>query len=190
MSGAEIKPIVECLLFLSDVPLSVRKLQEIVQPPDPRDVHEAIAVLMGEYGTSDRGFTLKEVAGGYQFRSRPDFKEYVKRLRKTQVSRLSKPALETLSIIAYKQPVMKAEIENIRGVDSSGVIRFLLENGLVRIVGRKAVPGRPLIYGTTQHFLEMFELPDLSSLPTLEELKSIEIEVDENGPDTTSEISG
>ena len=141
---------------------------------------------------ADRGFTLREVAGGYQFRSRPEFKEYAKRLKRVQISRLSKPSLETLSIVAYKQPIMKAEIERIRGVDCSGVLRFLLEKDFIRIVGRKNVPGRPLIYGTTRRFLEVFDLQDLSALPTLEELKKwdVDVDVESNEPDTVAESSG
>jgi segregation and condensation protein B len=190
MSGASLKPIVECLLFLSDTPLSIKKLREIIEPARPEDIKAAIDLLIEEYNTRDGGFRLKEVAGGYQFRSRPEFKDYLKRLKKVQISRLSKPSLETLSIIAYKQPIMKAEVERIRGVDCSGVLRYLLEKDLISIVGRKNVPGRPFIYGTTTRFLEMFDLKDLSTLPTLEELKKLDIETGENEPDTTAESTG
>ncbi len=190
MSVAALKPIVECLLFLSDTPLSLKKLVEILDSTRPEDIREAIEVIKKEYDGPDKGMRVKEVAGGYQFRSRSDFKEYVKRLRKAQVSRLSKPALETLSIVAYKQPVMRSEIERLRGVDCGGVLRYLLEKEMIRIVGRKNVPGRPLIYGTTPYFLEMFDLKDLSDLPSLEELKLIDVETGDYEPDTVTESAG
>jgi segregation and condensation protein B len=189
-TAAYLKPIVECLLFLSDAPLSVKKLREILEHAETEPIQQALDMLMQEYGQQRRGFELKEVGGGYQFRSRPEFKEYIKRLKKVQVSRLSKPALETLSIVAYKQPVMKAEIERLRGVDCSGVLRYLLENDLIRILGRKSVPGRPLIYGTTRRFLEMFDLKDLSELPTLEEFKKWEEDVGHDDAGTSAEGPG
>ena len=190
MSVAALKPIVECLLFLSDAPLSIKKLMEILDSTRAEDIRDAIAAISEEYEGLEKGVRLKEVAGGYQFRSRPEFKEYVKRMRRAQVSRLSKPALETLSIVAYKQPIMRSEIERLRGVDCGGVLRYLLEKEMIRIVGRKNVPGRPLIYGTTTRFLEMFELKNLSDLPSLEELKLIDVETDDYEPDTSTESAG
>jgi segregation and condensation protein B len=189
-TAAYLKPIVECLLFLSDTPLSVKKLREIIEHAKPEAIQEALEMLLREYAQPGRGFELKEGGGGYQFRSRPEFKEYIKRLKKVQVSRLSKPALETLSIIAYKQPVMKAEVERLRGVDSSGVLRYLLERDLIRILGRKSVPGRPLIYGTTRRFLEVFDLKDLSELPSLEDFKKWEEDVGSHDAGTSAESSG
>jgi len=190
MNIAHLKPIVECLIFLSDTPLSVKKLREVLEQVKTDEIQSALNTLMQEYSQQKKGFELKEVGGGYQFRSRPEFKEYIKRLKKIQVSRLSKPALETLSIVAYKQPVMKAEIERLRGVDSSGVLHSLLENDLIRILGRKNVPGRPLIYGTTRRFLEMFDFRDLSELPTLEEFKKWEEDVENNDAGTFAEDPG
>lgn len=190
MSGISLKPIVECLLFLSDTPLSLRKLVEILEPVKSDEVKHAISLLFDDNEDQNKGIILKEVAGGFQFRSRPEYKEYIKRLRKVQIARLSKAALETLSIVAYKQPVMKSEIERLRGVDCGGVLRYLLERDLIRIVGRKNVPGRPLIYGTSKHFLEMFDLKSLSDLPSLEELKLIDVETGEYESDTPPESAG
>jgi segregation and condensation protein B len=126
------------------------------------------------------------VAQGYQFRSKPEYGEWIRKLKRITPARLSQPALETLAIIAYKQPMLRAEIESIRGVDVGGVLRLLLEKKLIKIVGRKNVPGRPIIYGTTQRFLEVFSLKDISSLPTMEEIGELsdhsvtEIEAEEN----------
>jgi segregation and condensation protein B len=128
-------------------------------------------------------FTLIEAAGGYCFRTRGEYAFWLRKLKKDQASRLSRAALETLAIIAYKQPVMKAEIEKVRGVDVSGMLRMLMEKNLIRAVGRQELPGRPLIYGTTKKFLEIFDLKDLRDLPTLEELKALAIgEGDEISP--------
>jgi segregation and condensation protein B len=113
---------------------------------------------------------LKEVAGGYQFRTRPEHTEWIKKLIQPRPPRLSKAALETLAIIAYKQPLIRSDIEHIRGVDCGGVIRALLERKLIRVLGRKEIPGRPLIYATTKRFLEVFDLKDLKDLPTPKEI--------------------
>jgi segregation and condensation protein B len=113
------------------------------------------------------------VAGGFCFRTRPEMAAWVARLGKQQVARLSPAALETLAIVAYKQPVLRAEIERLRGVDAGGVLRMLMEKDLVRVVGRKDLPGRPLIYGTTRRFLETFGLNDLKDLPSMEEIEAV-----------------
>jgi segregation and condensation protein B len=120
----------------------------------------------------DGGFVLKQVAGGYQFRTQGRYNEWIKRLIRPNAPRLSKAALETLAIIAYNQPIIRSDIEHIRGVDSGGVLRMLMERKLIRVLGRKEIPGRPLIYATTKHFLEVFELKDLKDLPTPERSKN------------------
>jgi segregation and condensation protein B len=123
------------------------------------------------------------VAGGFQLRTRPEYAPWIKRLFKIGMQRISRAAMETLAMVAYNQPMTRSEIEEIRGVDSSGVLRTLLERRLVRIAGRKDAPGRPVVYGTTKEFLEAFDLKDLSSLPTL---KDIEILEEEDVPDEDS----
>ena len=169
MSENNLKAIIECLLFLSETPLPVKRLREIVPGTKGEDIVHAMQALKEDYDQDHRGIELREVGGGFQIRSRPEFKDYIKRLRQFQPTRLSVPAMETLAIVAYKQPVLKAEIERLRGVEVGGILRLLIEKGLIRIVGRKNLPGRPIIYGTTRKFLELFDLRDLSALPTLEE---------------------
>ena len=129
--------------------------------------------LIEEYKERQGGICLQEVAGGLQFRTRPELGDWVKKLKSTKPASLSPAALETLAIVAYRQPIVKSEIESIRGVDVGYQLKNLLEKKLVRIVGRKDVPGKPIIYGTTKKFLEVFNLKDLSELPTLRELKEL-----------------
>ncbi|MBI4773330.1 MAG: SMC-Scp complex subunit ScpB [Deltaproteobacteria bacterium] len=169
MPENNLKAIIECLLFLSETPLPVKRLREIIPGAGAEAISGAIQALIEDFAQDHRGIELREVAGGFQIRSRPEFKDYVKRLRQFQPTRLSAPAMETLAIVAYKQPVLKAEIERLRGVEVGGILRLLIEKGLIRIVGRKNLPGRPIIYGTSRKFLELFDLMDLSALPTLEE---------------------
>ncbi len=169
----EIKCIIESLLFVSDTPLTVEQIRRVLEDADPSDIKIAIEELIMEYGQRDGGFVLRQVAGGYQFRTQERFNEWIKRLVKPNAPRLSKPALETLAIIAYNQPIIRSDIEHIRGVDSGGVIRMLMERKLIRVLGRKEIPGRPLIYATTKHFLEVFELKDLKDLPTPKEIEEL-----------------
>jgi segregation and condensation protein B len=122
----------------------------------------------------NRSFSLKEVAQGYQIRTKSRYAPYVLKMIRSSPARLSRAAMETLAIIAYKQPIIRQEIERYRGVDVGGILRTLLEKGLIRIVGRKDLPGRPLIYGTTRRFLEVFDLKDLQSLPKLREIEELE----------------
>ncbi|MBC2744803.1 MAG: SMC-Scp complex subunit ScpB, partial [Desulfosarcina sp.] len=143
----------------------------------------AINALMAEYEQRDGGFVLKQVAGGYQFRTQGRYNEWIKRLIRPRAPRLSKAALETLAIIAYNQPIIRSDIEHIRGVDSGGVIRMLMERKLIRVLGRKEIPGRPLIYATTKHFLEVFELKDLKDLPTPKEIEELSKSRLEEPPD-------
>ena len=168
-----IKNILESLIFISDEPLSVNRIKKVLPDVDIREIRQGLISLIDEYDTRDGGFYLREIAGGYQFRSAPAYREYVLRLIQPNPIRLSKASLEALSIIAYRQPAIRSDIEHIRGVDSGGVLRLLLERKLIRILGRKEIPGRPLIYGTTKQFLEIFDLKNLSDLPSLKEIEEM-----------------
>ncbi|MEJ2728784.1 MAG: SMC-Scp complex subunit ScpB [Deltaproteobacteria bacterium] len=167
----DIKNIIESLLFAADEPLAIDRLKKIITDADTQAIREALDELKADYEVRQGGFFLKEVADGYQIRTRPDYKEYIRRLLKPRPQRLSKAALETLAIIAYKQPVIRSDIEHIRGVDCGGVLRVLLEREFIRVLGRKDIPGRPLIYATTKRFLEVFDLKNLKDLPTPKEIE-------------------
>jgi segregation and condensation protein B len=168
-----LKNIIESLIFVSDNPLTLDRIQKSVPQADIGDIRSAIETLIQEYECRKGGFFLKEVAGGYQFRTRPEYHDWIKNLIQPNPIRLSKAALETLAIIAYKQPIIRNDIEHIRGVDCGGIIRTLMERKLVRILGRKEIPGRPLIYATTKYFLEFFDLKDLKDLPTPKEIEAM-----------------
>lgn len=171
----EAKAIIEGLIFASETPLSIDKVAEVLQERNlsRQDIAAHLQELMNEYNERRGGFSLHEVAGGYQFRTRPELSAWIAKLKGTRPAALTTAALETLAIIAYRQPVVKAEVERLRGVDVSRPLRTLLERKLVRMVGRKDVPGKPMIYGTTRKFLEVFSLKDLSELPTMGELKDL-----------------
>jgi len=166
----DLKSIIESLLFVAEEPLSPERIKKLVGPVDSSEIHEAIAALQAEHDSRRGGFFLSEVAGGFQFRTRPDYTPWIRRLIDPKPVRLSRAGLETLAIIAYKQPVIRTDVEHIRGVDCGGVLRQLLERKLVRVLGRKEIPGRPLIYATTKKFLETFDLRDLRDLPTPQEV--------------------
>ncbi|MDY0377768.1 MAG: SMC-Scp complex subunit ScpB [Desulfobacterales bacterium] len=168
----EIKHIIESLLFVSDEPLSIERICETLAINDPGPVQEALNDLDREYGTRKGGFELRRIADGFQLRTRPEYAEWIRRLKQPSPKRISKASLETLAIIAYRQPVMRSDIEYIRGVDCGGVLRILLEKKLIRIMGRKSIPGRPMVYGTTRYFLELFELNSLKDLPTPDEIQA------------------
>lgn len=168
----DLKPILESILFISESPVKLDTLAEILPEWDDEALLSGIRLLKQDYEEEGRGMELVEVAGGYQFRTKPQWAQWINRLRKAKPVKLSQSALETLAIIAYRQPVIRPTIEEIRGVDSGWVIRTLVEKGLVRMMGRKDIPGRPLIYGTTKTFLELFNLNTLSDLPTLKEVQA------------------
>ncbi|HCC69491.1 MAG TPA: SMC-Scp complex subunit ScpB [Nitrospiraceae bacterium] len=169
----EAKAAIEALLFVSGEPLTAEMLKNILETGE-RDIERLMTELISEYQGRASGILIAEVAHGYQMVTSPDYAEWVRKLLRTAVSwRLSQPAIETLAIIAYKQPVIKAEIESIRGVNSDGVLKTLLEKGLIKILGRKEVPGRPLMYGTSKGFLQYFGLKDLSELPTLRDFEEV-----------------
>jgi len=169
-----LKAIIEALIFASDLPLTMEKLAAILEEADKKAIRTCLDELVEEYSGGGRGFFLAEVAGGYHFRTRNEWSGWILKLKKGKPPTLSPPSLEILAIVAYRQPVLKAEIDSIRGVDSGATIRKLVEKKLVRIVGRKDVPGHPILYGTTQKFLDVFSLKDLSELPTLRELKELQ----------------
>lgn len=173
MDSNELKQILEALFFVADGPLNKKQIAQVLENVPLNDIEQAIMALKQDYENSERAFSLVEVAGGYVFRSKSEYAFWLRKFKKVQATRLSRAAMETLAIVAYRQPIMKAEVEKIRGVEVGSMLRTLMEKELVRIVGRQDLPGRPLIYGTTKKFLEVFDLNDLSDLPTLEELKDL-----------------
>jgi segregation and condensation protein B len=172
--------------------LALDKICVILDEAERTEVKNALDRLIMEYDERQSGLSLQEVGGGFQFRTRPELSSWVKKLKGTKPASLSPAALETLAIVAYRQPIVKMEIESIRGVDVSAPLRGLLDKKLVRIVGRKDVPGKPIIYGTTKKFLEVFNLKDLSELPNLRELKELNDQqepIQETIQETIREIS-
>jgi len=165
--------ILESLLFVAEEPLTVEKLRNILETVDTKEIRSALLSLAEQYDARGGGFKLTEVAGGWQLRSRPEYNQWIKRMLQPPPQRLSRAALETLAIVAYNQPIIRADIEHIRGVDCGGVLRQLLERKLIRGLGRKEIPGRPLIYATTKLFLELFELKDLKDLPSPKEIEEM-----------------
>ena len=184
-----LKYIIESLLFVSEEPVSLQQLKTVLEVEEITAVREALAELSAEYDQRGGAFELREVAGGYQLRTRSEYSEWVKKLLKPSPTRLSRAALETLAIIAYKQPIIRADVEHIRGVDCGGVLRMLLEKKLIRVLGRKDIPGRPMIYGTTRQFLEVFNLKDLRDLPSPKEIEALGLEGEEDyGTDEDDEM--
>lgn len=171
--NTSLKLIVESLLFASSEPLTPRQIRDLLPGKNLKEIKQVLKELKNEYETMKRSFLLKEIAEGYQFRSLPLYRPYIANMLSLTPSRLSRAALETLAIIAYKQPIIRQEIERLRGVDVAGILKMLLKKGLIRIAGRKSLPGRPIIYGTTGKFLELFDLKNLSSLPTLKEIEEL-----------------
>jgi len=168
-----LKKTVEALIFVSETPLSAKKMAELFEDASERDILEAARELADDYERRGGGLCLVEVGGGFQFRTIDSAAPWIQKLRGGKPASLSRAALETLAVVAYRQPVLKSEIERVRGVDVSAALKGLLEKNLVRIMGRKDVAGRPIIYGTTKRFLEVFGLRDLSELPTLREMKEL-----------------
>lgn len=170
----ELQAILEALLFVSSEPLSLARVVAVMGNVPKVEVEEALRNIGQALEKEGRGVRLTVVAGGYRLVTKHDYAPWIKRLDKAKTAaKLSRSALESLAIIAYKQPLVRSEIEEIRGVETSGVLRTLLERKLVRIVGRKEVPGRPIMYGTTKFFLEHFGLSDLAQLPPLREFKEL-----------------
>ena len=174
IEAGELKAILEAVLFGSSEPVPVARLMAILGKISKAEVVQALTILAHDLDQDGRGIQLVQVAGGYRLVTKQEYGPWLKRMDKAKAAqKLSRSALESLAIIAYKQPLVRSEIEEIRGVETSGVLRTLCERKLVRIVGRKDVPGRPIMYGTTKFFLEHFGLQDLSQLPPLREFKEL-----------------
>ena len=169
------KRILEALLFVSEKPLLIEQVREVLGPEvEPAEVRRLLIELGREWEPGGRGLRVVEVAEGFQMVTDPALAAHVARLnRKIRTVRLTKPSLETLAIVAYRQPATRVEIEQIRGVDVGGVLETLLKLNMIRVTGRKEVVGRPILYGTTREFLEHFGLKSLDGLPSLEELKTV-----------------
>lgn len=183
MAQDNIKTVVEALLFASEKPLTIEQVKNVLDNLDGGEIRKIIDEIKLEYENSGRGIRVVEVAGGFQMITPAEIAPFLKKLyRQRRADKSSKPALETLAIVAYKQPVTKLEIESLRNVNVDGVISSLIEKGLIRIAGRKNAPGRPFVFGTTKAFLEYFGLKSLEDLPKIEkfpELKPVEEKKDE-----------
>ena len=181
------KSVIEALLLASDKPLPLEQIGFALDNPDVSEVRKLIDELKSEYEEARRGIRITEIAGGFQMFTAAEFSPFLKKLFKGRhIERLSKPSLETLAIIAYKQPLTRSQIELLRNVNVDGVMKSLLDKNLIRISGRKIAPGRPCVYGTTRFFLEHFGLKSLEDLPKIEEFsalaekkKLVDIELDE-----------
>lgn len=185
----QLKPVVEAVIFASDEAISIDRLAAVIEDAERAEIREAVRALAEDYAERGSGIVIEEVAGGFRFRTAPDMAPWLRRLFKIGAQRISKAAMEALSIVAYKQPVTRGEVEAIRGVDSGGVLATLLEKRFVKIVGRKDAPGRPVVYATTKEFLETFDLKDLSCLPTLKDIQNME-EADEEASEGFEGIEG
>ncbi|OGU13406.1 MAG: SMC-Scp complex subunit ScpB [Geobacteraceae bacterium GWC2_53_11] len=172
--NSELFSIIESLIFSADAAISTDRICDVLTEFERDEIKVALRELLNFYQEREGGFELAEVAGGWQFRTRPAYHGYITRHIKTRTAKFSPSALETLAIIAYRQPITRAEVEHLRGVDCGGVVKSLLEKRLVRILGKKDIPGRPMIYGTSKEFLEIFGLKDLKSLPTLKEIQALD----------------
>ena len=179
--------IVESLLFAAGTPLPLKRMVDVLHGPTAKELKAAVERLMEAYNQPGRGITLQAVAGGFQFRSVPANADWVRALLRERPARLGRAALETLAVVAYKQPATRAEIEAVRGVDCDSAITTLLSRRLIKIAGRKEAIGRPLMYGTTPEFLEVFGLNDLGQLPALKEIGPVQEPEDETIADDGDE---
>lgn len=166
MEGLELKNIIEVLLFVATEPVSIEKLAELCEA-DKEATELALYALREEY--ENKPVYIRALAGGYMFATAAEYSEYIEKLYRPKMQQLTRAKLETLAIIAYKQPLTRQDMENIRGVSVDGVVSWLLEQGLIYEVGRRETPGRPILYGTTEKFLTYFGLNSLTDLPPLEE---------------------
>ena len=172
MDLSEAKFVIEALIFAADRPVSVDQLARVIDGLGNDTILQLIHELQGEYDAERRSFQIVEIANGFQICTRDEYAPWIKKFYTTEISsRLSVSALEALAIVAYKQPVTRAEIEEVRGVNSESVIRTLLERNLIKVIGRKQAPGKPMIYATTTEFLMHFGLRDLSELPSIDEIE-------------------
>jgi segregation and condensation protein B len=176
MDNDQAKKIIEALLFVSDKPVSIDALKDVLKEVEPTGIRELVEDLNGEYSTQGRSFQIKEIAGGFQMLTDPLYSRWISALYKRPPDRLSGPSLETLAIIAYRQPITRTDIEAIRGVNVDGVLHTLEERDLIRTRGRVDGPGRPILYGTTSEFLQHFGLKSLEELPKLKEFKETDLD--------------
>ena len=173
-AGSEIKPVIEALLFVAEEPLTIKQLCKILGGLEEEEVELALNELIREYDKHGSGLEVRELAGGWRLSTRTQYHDFIRKYLKTRPSaRLSLPALETLAVIAYKQPITIPEILEIRGVTSSSAIKTLLEKRLIVTRGRKETVGRPMLYGTSKEFLIQFGLKDLSELPSIEDFEDL-----------------
>jgi len=180
----QLKSAIEALVFVSGNPLTLDRLVGIFEDATAEQIEAQVRLLQQEYIDRGSGLMLAEVAGGFQLATRPELFEWIRKFKTVKTTtRFSKPALETLAIVAYKQPITRSEVEAIRGVNIGGIMRNLMERRLVKIVGKKDVPGKPMMYGTSLEFLQYFGLKDLSALPTLKEFQELDA-----GEDVMEEI--
>ncbi len=171
---AQVKSVLEAILFAASEPISIKQFSQALGNVSTRDIRDQLTALGDEYQTTNRSFQLIEIANGFQVCSRPEYRDWIEKFYTRQVRvRLSPPALETLAIVAYKQPVTRTEVEEIRGVNSDSVVNSLIQKGFIRISGRKPGQGRSLLFATTDRFLEQFGLKNLSELPSMEEIEEI-----------------
>jgi segregation and condensation protein B len=166
------KPVAEALLFASDEPVPAARLAQLLgKGADAKTVRKLVDDLNAEYAGQGRAFEVVEIAGGFQLLTRPEFKDWIAELhRHRRQDKLTPSAVETLAIVAYKQPIQRATVDDIRGVQTGPLLRSLLERGLIKVVGRQNVPGRPILYGTSRIFLQHFGLKSLKDLPRVAEL--------------------
>jgi len=179
MNKSQLKNVLECLLFVSAKPLTINRLSSVIEEANQKEIEEALNQLSEEYSKAQKPVFIQKVAGGWRMATRKEYAEWIRNLfSKEMTYNLTQAALETLAIVAYRQPITTQEVELIRGVSSGGVLRGLLEKNLIKIAGRKEAIGRPIIYRTTDKFLEYFGLESISDIPPLEEL-GIDQEVEE-----------
>ncbi len=187
----EIKKIVEALIFASDSPISENRIKNVITELDTGQIHEIVDELNHEYDQNEHAFNIVRLAGGYQFVTRSEYATYIKQYYKGRSkSRLSRAALETLAIIAFKQPISRPEIDSIRGVNSDGVVKNLLERNLIHISGRSESIGRALLYSTTSEFLQYFGVYDIADLPKPREIEELLGSGQEELPFSSDELDG
>jgi segregation and condensation protein B len=185
-------PSIESMLFASVSPVSISELEKVLEDAKRDEIIFAVEELICKYQDPRYGFSLENIGNGYQFRTKAGYANLILKLKNIKPQKLSRAALETLAIIAYKQPVTRGIIEKIRGVDSSGVLKMLMVRSIIKIVGKKDGPGNPLLYGTGEHFLELLGITSLADLPNLNELykdEKIESKIDSQNPEQEIETN-
>lgn len=187
MEREQQRRVVEAVILASPEPIAPARIAAVLPDCNPSQVRALVDELNAEYTEQRRAFEIWEVAGGYQLRSLPEFSPWLKQVQKTRPLRLSAAALETLAVVAYRQPVTRAEIEHVRGVDCGAVLKSLLDRGLLRIAGHRDVPGRPIVYATSRRFLEVFGLSKLGELPSLRAIEALGASDEDETPDALPE---